>query len=112
MFCAGSVFAQSDKVAAPVVQVIPAQTMKVSAVTATPTPAAVKPVVVEGKQINGGALVAIPTLTLAPGNDTQTVVATPQVKQAEQVSGQPKAAVVVETAPSVASPAPKSPKQN
>jgi len=113
VFCAGSVFAQSGKVAAPVIQVIPAQTLKASPVTATPTPAAVKPVVVEGKQINGGTLVAIPTLTLATDNGAQPVVAAvPQAKMAEQIVGQPKAAVVVETAPSVASPTPKSPKQN
>ena len=107
---------QTDvQVQSPATQVIPTQTLKSSAVNDKQVPTtttSVKPVVVEGKQINGGALVAIPTLTLAPGNDTQTVVATPQVKQAEQVSGQPKAAVVVETPPSVASPAPKSPKQN
>ena len=112
VFCASSVFAQSDKTSAPAIQMIPAQTLKVSPVQATPVAASAKPVVVEAKQINGGTLVQMPTVTLATGNGTQQVVAVPQTKLPEQVNGQPKPAVVVETAPSVVNPTPKSPKQN
>lgn len=113
MFCASSAFAQSDKAAAPVIQIIPAQTLKTSPATATPTPSVVvKPVVVEGKQINGGGLVAIPTLTLANDNGTQPAVAVPEVKMPEQIKGQSKPAEIVVTPPSVINAAKTPVKQN
>ena len=112
VFCASSVFAQSDKTGVPAIQMIPAQTLKVSPTQATPVAASAKPVVVEAKQSNGGTLVQMPTVTLASDNGTQAAIVAPQTKLPEQVNGQPKAAVVVETAPSLVNPTPKSPKQN
>jgi len=99
-------------VPSPATQTIPAQTLKISPATEKPVPAvAVKPTVENSKANTESVLIAMPTLSTASDKGAVDAKAAP-VSQAVQVQGQAKAAVVVETAPSVASPTPKSPKQN
>ena len=91
---------QTD-VQAPATQTIPVGSLKSSPLTPTPVgaaPIASKTIV---PTTNGGPLVPMPSVNLATGSDAQVAGTVSQNKMPEQVNGQPKAGVVVETAPSV-----------